>query len=214
MLALPLYDLPTKSASGFLIRYVLPRSIPPQLVGPADRKAAFSTLAIGDVIVGVGHGSPSVFTGHREQILMDVTSIPNVQDKVVVLISCETAQQLGPALIDAGAASYIGFSKDLVWVCDADLASTPWRDKLAVTVMGPITDCVNSILDGKTVQEAFDILISDLSTNAKIEEDELIKACILFNKKNAVLLGNPEAKVRRRPAIFLPIGPPPLPPTI
>lgn len=214
MLNLPLHDLPTKSASGFLIRYVLPRSIPPQLVGPSDRKALFSPLNIGDVIIGVGHGSPTQFCGHRDQVLMNTATIPDVDGKVVILISCETAQQLGPALIAAGAASYIGFGKDLVWVCDSDLASSPWRDKMAVTVMGPITDCVNTLLDGNTTGEAFEVLIADLSTNAEIEEDELIKSCILFNKKNAVLLGNPQAKVRRRPEILLPIGPPPLPPIL
>lgn len=214
MLTLPLHDLPTKSASGFIIRYVLPRSIPPQLIGPTDRKAAFSTLNIGDVIIGVGHGSPSEFTGHKNQVILDVQSIPDVDGKVVILISCETAQELGPALIDAGAASYIGFRKDLVWVVDADLASRPWNDEMAATVMGPITDCVNTLLDGKTTGEAFEVLISDLSTNAELEEDELVRSCIVFNKRNAVLLGNPRATVRKRPSISLPIGPPPLPPIL
>ena len=116
MLALPLNDLPTKSASGFLIRYVVPRSQPPQLVGPLDRRVLFSTLAVGDVIIGVGHGSPTEFCGHNSQVLLDTISLPNVRGKVVVLISCQTALQLGPALINAGAASYIGFLEDLVWV--------------------------------------------------------------------------------------------------
>lgn len=212
MLALALNDLPTRSASGFIIRYVLPRSGPPQLLGPIDRKQLFSTLNIGDVIIGVGHGSPSEFTGHNQQILMDVTSIPNVDGKVIILISCETAQELGPALINAGALSYIGFKKDLVWVCDADRASKPWNDELARPVMGPIIECVNTILDGKTIQEAYDTLITGLTENAEVEEDELTRECILFNKMNAVLLGNPEGRVGSRPRIILPIGPPPLPP--
>lgn len=214
MLTLPLHDLSTRSASGFLIRYVLPRSLPPQLIGPSDRKALFSTLTVGDVIIGVGHGSPSEFTGHNNQVLMNVSSIPNVKDKVVILVSCETAQQLGPALVNSGASSYIGFNKDLVWVCDAEKTSTPWTDKLALPVMGPITDCINTVLNGKTSGEAFDVLISDLSTNAELEEDELIKSCILYNMKNAVILGNSNTIVRKRPEIALPIGPPPLPPAI
>lgn len=214
MLTLPLHDLPTKSASGFLIRYVLPRSIPPQLVGPTDRKALFSTLTIGDVIIGVGHGSPTQFCGHNDQVMLTTESIPDVQGKVVILISCETAQELGPALVDAGATSYIGFKKDLVWICDADEASTPWRDRLAVTVMRPITDCVNTILDGKTVKEGYNLLLEGLFKNTLVEEDELVRACIEFNKRNAVLLGDSQATVRRRPPISFPIGPPPLPPLI
>lgn len=214
MLLLPLHDLPTRSASGTIIRYILPRSEPPQLLGPIDRKQLFSTLAIGDLVIGVGHGSPSEFCGHNDQIILDTLSIPNVEGKIIVLISCETAQRLGPALINAGAMSYIGFKKDLVWVMDADLASKPWNDELARPVMGPITDCVNTILDGKQVQEAFNTLIAGLTENAEVEEDELTRDCILFDKTNAVLLGNPEATVRSRPRIVFPIGPPPLPPLI
>jgi len=210
MLALPLYDLPTRSASGYLIRYVLPRSIPPQLIGPTDRKQTFQMLTIGETIIGVGHGSASEFCGHDDRVILDTLSIPDVKDKVVILISCETAQELGPALINSGAASFIGFKEDLVWVVDADLASSPWGDSLAKTVMMPITNCVNTVLDGKTSGEAFSTLIEGLARNAEVEEDDLITSCINFNKENAVLLGNPEARVVARPKITLPIPPPPI----
>ncbi len=210
MLTLPIHDLPTRNASGFLLRYVLPRSLPPQLVGPTDRKFLFSTLTIGDIIIGVGHGAPSVFCGHNDQVILDVYSIPDVRGKVVILISCETAQVLGPELIKAGAASYLGFQKDLTWIVDADLASTPWGDNLAAPVMMPIVDCVNGVLDGKTTEEAFAILIDQFSRNSEVEEDELIRACLNFNKKNALLLGNPEARLRARPKIQLPLPPPPI----
>jgi len=211
MLLSPLHDLPTRSASGFLIRYVLPRSAPPQLLGPADRRQPFQMLTMGDTIIGVGHGSPSEFCGHNDQVIMDTLSIPDVEGKVLILISCETAKELGPALINAGAASYIGFQEDLVWVMDADLASTPWADKkFAAPVMMPITNCVNTVLDGKTTGEAFAVLIENLAGNAELEEDDLIRSCINFNKKNAVLLGDPTARVRARPKITLPLPPPPI----
>ena len=214
MLALPLHDLPTRSASGFLIRHVVPRARPPQLVGPLDRKALFSTLAVGDVIIGVGHGDPSRFSGYRDQVLLSVSSIPDVQGKVVVLISCQTARQLGPALINAGAGSYIGFLEDLVWVMDADSASTPWADKFAAPAMMPVVNCVNTILDGKTTGDAFAVMTTEMLANAEVEEDELIASCLRFNAKNASLLGNPMARVRARPKVKFPIPPPPLPPYI
>ena len=209
---LPLHDLPTRSASGAIIRYVLPRTKPPQLVGPLDRKALFSILGIGDVIIGVGHGSPTEFCGHNDETVLTTYSIPNVRGKTVVLISCETAQQLGPALINAGAISYIGFKDDLVWVVDADLYFTPWSDKMALPVMRPIADCLNILLDGKTAGEAYSTMLEELSRNAEIEEDELIKACLEFNRDNAVLLGDGSAKIRARPGISFPFPPPPLPP--
>lgn len=210
MLALPLNDLPTKSASGFLIRYVVPRSQPPQLVGTLDRKVLFSNLAVGDVIIGVGHGSPTEFCGHNSQVLLDTISLPNVRGKVVVLISCQTAMQLGPALINAGADSYIGFLEDLVWVMDADSAATPWSDKFAAPAMMPIVNCVNTILDGKVMADAFVVLTVELLANAAVEEDELIAACLRFNARNASLLGNPMARVKARPKVAFPLPPPPL----
>ena len=214
MLTLPLHDLPVRSASGFLIRHVLPRSFPPQLLGPADRREPFRILTIGDTIIGVGHGSASEFCGHYDQVIMDTLLIPDVRGKVVVLISCETAQALGPKLVEKGAASYIGFKEDFVWVMDADLASTPWADfEYAAPVMMPVINCVNAVLDGRTTGEAFGILIEGLSENAEVEEDELVKSCIEFNISNAVLLGDENARVRARPPMLLPfrlIPPPPI----
>jgi len=213
MLNLPLYDLPTRSASGFIIRYVLPRTLPPQLIGPSDRRQPFQVLTIGDVIIGVGHGDAAEFCGHNDQVILDIHSIPDVKGKVVVLISCQTARELGPALIDAGASSYIGFKEDLVWVMDSDLASSPWSDALGATVMIPITNCVNTVMDGKTTGKAFSVLIEGLSRNAEVEEDELIRSCILFNKQNAVLLGDDRATIRARLPLALPfkmVPPPPL----
>jgi len=214
MLALPLHDLPTRSASGFLIRYVVPRTGPPQLVGPLDRKALFSNMAFGDVVIGVGHGNPYRFSGYRDQVLLDVSSIPDVRGKVVVLISCQTARQLGPALINAGADSYIGFLEDLVWVMDADSALTPWADKLAAPAMMPIVSCVNTILDGKVMVDAFDVLTKELRENAAVEEEEVAAACLRFNARNGSLLGNPMARVKARPKVVFPIPPPPLLPYI
>lgn len=210
MLALPIHDLPTRSASGFIIRYVLPRSMPPQLIGPLDRRQPFQMLTIGDTIIGVGHGAPAEFCGHNDQVILDTLSIPDVRGKAVILISCETAQVLGPRLINAGAASYIGFKKDLVWVMDADFASSPWADRLAASAMMPIIDCVNAVLDGGTTGQAFAALIEGLAINAEKEEDELMKACLEFNRDNAILLGNPRARVRARPKIKLPLPPPPI----
>ena len=214
MLLLPLHDLPTRSASGFLIRYVVPRSIPPQLAGPLDRKALFSALTIGNVIIGVGHGDDAEFCGHNNQVVLDLSSIPDVEGKNIILISCETAKELGPALIAAGAESYIGFKEDLVWVMDADASMWPWGDKLAYPAMMPLVDCVNALLDGKTTGDAFNILTTELTRNAGAEEDELIASCLRFNARNAVLLGNPAAHVPARPDVTLPLPPPPLPPFV
>jgi len=141
---------------------------------------------------------------------MTADSVPNVKDKVIILLSCQTAQQLGPSLIQAGAASFIGWKEDFVWVMDADQVTTPWKDEWASPAILPVVGCINDILDGKTTGEAFDNMLRGFAEAAAEEDEEIITSCLLFNRKNAVLLGDRSAKVRVTPRIKVPIPPPPI----
>ncbi|MDD4984402.1 MAG: hypothetical protein PHQ43_01235 [Dehalococcoidales bacterium] len=216
MISLAMFDLPTQSASGFIIRYILPRTGPPQLVGPAANKPLFNTLMFGDVILGVGHGLEDVFTGQNESVLLEVGNYPpeEVDGKVIKLISCQTGVKLGPDLVQNGAACFMGYTDDYTWVLDADLIMIPWQDEIAAANLMPVINCVNALLDGKTAQDAYNIEITGYEQNAAAEEDELVKACIQFNKSNTVLYGNSNATLKARPKISFPIPPPPLPPII
>lgn len=214
MIALADHDYATRSASGFMIRYILPRTAPVHLLGALDRKGLFTKLSFGDLLVAVGHGSPSELCGQHLEVIMDAWDIPAVRGKVVKLISCETAQVLGPSLVAEGAAGYQGFREDLVWVIDADFVSSPWADGMAAKVMMPIVQAINCLLDGESNGWAFLVEQQALTDNIAEETDELVKACLMFNRSNAVLLGNPEARVRARPPLPLPfkfIPPPPMP---
>jgi len=213
-LALADFDLPTRSASGFLLRYILPRLGPAPLYGMLDRRLPFQLSAPqSDIIIGVGHGDIDAFTGQNEAVILEVSKYDprEVRGKVIKLVSCHTGVVLGPDLIRNGALSFAGYTDDYLWVCDADLASTPWADAMAATCLIPVIDGLNALLDGNTTREALDIELEGYTRNAEAEEDELIKACIEFNIDNAVLLGNPEARVRARPGLAPPfrIFPPP-----
>lgn len=212
MLTLPMFDAPTQCMSGFFTRYVVPRTIPPQLIGPLSAKMLFSALPKSDLLVMVGHGAPTLITGQNEVILLEVGQYNAnlVAGKVIKLISCESGRTLGPDLITNGALSVQGYTEDLIWVLDYDYISIPWADKMAATVMLPIICSTQLILDGKTSRESFDSELEGFTINAEKEEDELIKACLEFNRDNAILLGDGTAKVRPRPRITLPIPPPPI----
>jgi hypothetical protein len=212
-LALADFDLPTRSASGFLLRWIAPRVEPVQLFSMLVRRTPFRLSAPqSDIIIGVGHGQENAFTGQNEAVILEVGRYDpsEVRGKVIKLISCQTGVALGPDLIRNGAASFAGYSNDYVWICDADLASRPWADEMAATSLMPVVDGLNALLDGKTAKEAFDIELEGYIRNATLEEDELIKSCLEFNQRNAILLGDETARVRPRPRIFLPIGPPPI----
>ena len=216
VLAMPDYDLPTRSASGFLLRYIAPRVEPVQLFSVFVRRTPFRLAAPqSDIIIGVGHGDEMAFTGHNEAVILEVGKYNprEVKGKVIKLLSCQTGLLLGPNLIKNGAEAFLGYVDDYVWVMDADLALTPWADKMAATSLMPVVDGLNALLEGETAREAFDIELEGYTRNAEVEEDELVKSCLEFNRDNAILLGDLEARVRARPQLPLPfrlVPPPPI----
>ena len=159
-----------------------------------------------------GHGSEDSITGQNEAIILEVGKYDprEVRGKVIKLLSCQCGVALGPDLIENGALSVGAYVDDYIWVCDADLASRPWADKMAATSLMPVIDSINALLDGKAAGAALAIELEGYTRNAEVEEDELIKACLEFNRGNAILLGAEDARVRARPRIAMPIGPPPI----
>ncbi len=217
VLAMSDYDLPTRSASGFLLRYIAPRVEPIQLLGVLVRRLPFRLSAPqSDIIIGAGHGDVDVFTGQNEAVILEVGKYDpkEVKGKVIKLLSCQCGIELCPDLVKNGAACAMGYTDDYVWITDSDLASTPWADKeFAGKCLMPVIDGLNALLDGKSAREALDVELEGYSRNAEAEDDELVKACLEFNRDNAVLLGDENAKIRARPRIMFPFPPPPLLPS-
>ena len=215
-LAMADFDLPTRSASGFLLRYIVPRVEPIQLLGVLVRRLPFRLSAPqSDIIIGCGHGDVDAFTGQNEAVILEVGKYDpkEVEGKVIKLLSCQTGVELGPDLVRNGCAAFMGYTDDYIWVMDSDLASTPWADEMAATSLMPVIGSINALLDGKTAREALDIELEGYSRNAEVEEDELVKACLEFNRSNAILEGDGSASIRARPSLALPfklIPPPPL----
>jgi hypothetical protein len=207
------FDLPTRSASGYLLRYIMPRLGPVALYGAMDRKQPFQLSAPqSDIIIGMGHGDVDAFTGQNEVILLEVGNYnpDEIKGKIVKLLSCQTGVSLGPDLIANGAKAFLGYTDDYLWVCDSEKIHTPWSDDLADPFLMPVIASINALLDGKTAEEAYQIEIDGYRASAEAEEDELVKSVIEFNKDNAILLGDSNAKISPRPNIIIPIPPPPI----
>lgn len=207
------FDLPTRSASGFLVRYILPRLGPVPLYGLLDRRKPFQLSSPqSDIIIGMGHGDVDAFTGQHETLILRIGEYdPNeIKGKVIKLLSCQTGVKLGPDLVRNGANAYLGYTDDYLWVCDSDKSQTPWGDHLASPFLMPVMDSLNALLSGKTVEEAYQIELAGYDKNAAAEGDEFTKSLLLFNRKNAILLGNKNATISPRPNIILPFPPPPI----
>lgn len=81
-------------------------------------------------IGGVGHGSYSTYTGDAFNHILEVGVFDpaEVNNKVLHLLSCETARDLGPNTVTKGAKAYTGYTENFVfdwtnpnlyWKCDS-----------------------------------------------------------------------------------------------
>ncbi len=206
------FDLPTRSASGMMLRYIVPRAGPATLYALLARRSLVSLiLPTSDFILGMGHGEKALFTGQNESQIWKVGEYDpkEVQGKIIKLLSCQTALELGPDMIRNGARAFLGYTEDFVWIMDAEKVATPWADPYARRGLQPVVDSLNALLDGKTVKEAFDIEIAGYEKNISVEEDSLVKSTMIFDMRGAIFLGDGEARVNVRPHFTLPIPPPP-----
>lgn len=213
VMTLPDFDLPTRSASGMLLRWIAPRLEPVHLFAILDRRLPFELAAPqSDIIIGTGHGDTDTFTGQNEVVILEIGrySPREVEGKVIKLLACQCGVALAPDMIKNRAVAVQAYTDDYIWVMDADLVRTPWSDDMAATSLIPVVDGLNALLDGKTAGEALELELDRYLRNADAEEDDLIKSCLEFNYGNAILLGDRSATVRARPRIILPFPPPPI----
>lgn len=210
-LLLSSFDIPSHSASGFLMRYIAPRVEPFQLYGPLARRPVFSLLApSADLIIGTGHGEEDEYTAQNESIIWKAGEYDprEAQGKVIKLLSCQTGLVLGPDLVKNGARCFMGYDDDMIWIADSSFYGQPWNDPNARACLMPIMDSLQALLDGKTCGEALAIEKAGYLANAQASEFPLIQACLEFDERHTVLIGDPEATIRPRPRVSFPPPPP------
>lgn len=104
------------------------------------------------VFVGIGHGNYTTYTVQAEEVFLQVNNanVPLMSGKVVHLNSCQTGAQLGPAIMEAGALSYVG-SNESFWfyVGDAPNATRATQSPFLAEYEFDV-----ALLKGKTVGEA------------------------------------------------------------
>ncbi len=84
------------------------------------------------LITGVGHGTPTAFTGEKRLPVLEIGcySPKEVAGKIIHLLSCEVADKLGPDLVKNGATAFFGYSsyfrflvgkEEVFFACDAEI---------------------------------------------------------------------------------------------
>lgn len=135
------------------------------LEGAEDVRTKFAEKAKSRRIVyisGVGHGSPTVYTGHLGSQILKVGNYDGaeVKDKVIHLLSCQTAKQLGPDMINKKAKAYMGYFENFTFVFDNPNTPTNeielfWKSDSTFDIM---------MAKGHTVQSAHNATIAAFNT--------------------------------------------------
>lgn len=104
------------------------------------------------VFCGIGHGNVNVYSVECTSVLVttDSPELALFKDKIVDLCSCLTAQQLGPAIMDAGAVAYAGYKEEFYFYIGDPAGTTR-------AVQSPFLaefQFVASLLQGKPTGEA------------------------------------------------------------
>ncbi len=123
----------------------------------ANRKEVTSFLSKEkpEMVILNGHGSDSTVAGHRDEPIIAAGDNENLlKEKIIYAISCKSAKRLGPASIDAGARTYVGYDDDFVFVYDPNKITHPTDDKTAALFLEPSNELIISLLKGNTAEES------------------------------------------------------------
>ena len=104
---------------------------------------------------GFGHGNASVFTGNWETVVFASWECDILAGRVVYLLSCMTAIDLGPSIIQRGGIAYGGFDISWTWMTNS-LEVDPYLDWYAEGFYRSSNEFPNALIQGATVQEAYD----------------------------------------------------------
>jgi hypothetical protein len=150
-----------------------------------------------------GHGLPELITGYKNQVIIS-TKLINQQLAGAIIYgrSCQTANLLGPALINAGVKTYIGYTNDLVIVTSE--SPNPLDDKIASLFLEPLNLIISQLLLGHKSITGFKKCQKALRKNIRFLLKSRLKqtrdlAAYLWHDLNCqVLLGNDQSKVTSR----------------
>ncbi|MCW4048413.1 MAG: hypothetical protein NWE89_01620 [Candidatus Bathyarchaeota archaeon] len=208
----------TKIAVAYRMKHVHPLFVKRRfcikvLKGIYDTRAYFVPKAKSwrvSYISGVGHGSPTTYTGHLGDPILKKSMYDSqeVKDKVIHLLSCQTAKELGPDLVKKGAKAYAGYHENFIFSLyddpdtpfnDADLF---WRSDSAFDIMMAL---------GRTVEEAHNVTIAVFNYCINLVPNTSTAAYLTHDRNyfrspvNDPIYGDKTAKIY--PWIQLPVTP-------
>jgi len=153
------HDLPTQYLYAYIgkaIQYIGDRI---ELNGKDANRENFENTIKNypiNVFIGGGHGDYDRFAGWENQIVLRACDNDNLlSDKIVYLISCRCARELGGSSVKKNAKVFIGYLEDFVFAIDDRYIDMPLNDPVAKSFFDPAIEVINTIARGESVDMAY-----------------------------------------------------------
>lgn len=155
---------------------------------------------------GFGHGNNNVFTGDSETPIFTSSDCDILAGRIVYLLSCLTANGLGPAIISNGGIAYGGYNISWTWMT-TNVEKDPYTDWYAEGFYRASNEFPTGLIQGETVSGARDRVITEHNRWINIWEteradDSSAASAIkwhIHDRDGLVILGNLDAVIREKP---------------
>jgi hypothetical protein len=101
-----------------------------------------------------GHGNLGVVTGDAELPVFTSTQCDKLQNRITYLLSCLTANILGPAIITVGGRSYAGFNISWTWMTITGTDGDPYSDPVGVCFFESANELWKALIDNAIFEDA------------------------------------------------------------
>lgn len=154
------------------------------LLGEMATKVNVDEMNSDDIkyISGQGHGRHSMFTGDAGEAIWKKANIneSDFKGKIIHLLSCLTAAELGSTIIKKGAMAFLGYEKKFWFMRKKPLETDPLKDSIATIFIDIALEIDRSLLSGGSVKQAHD--------NMMVRYDKMIDEIEASNQDAAARL--------------------------
>lgn len=133
---------------------------------------------------GFGHGNDCRYTGDTEEDIFNCNENERLAGRDVYLLSCLTANGLGPSIIENGATSYAGFDISWTWLAEGEPTGDPYMDWYAKGFWESANELWVAYLEGEafiaTIQRSIDMYNAWIDYWYDHPEDPSSDDCIMW----------------------------------
>lgn len=105
-----------------------------------------------------GHGDSECLKGHKGEILFSVSkNLDLLKDRIIYARACHAGLSFGEKVVENNEGCFIGYKNPFSFWIDGARSATPLKDNIAKLFLFPSNEIINSLLKGKTTQEAHQI---------------------------------------------------------